>query len=356
LWSQVAAGACFGIGVLSKETMVLLLPGLLWMAWQHTDRRTRAFCLTGLASTAVLVVLMYPLLAVLRGELLPGPGHVSLFDALKWQFFTRPSSGSALQSASPARTLVDQWFALDWWLLLLGLIAASGCWFWRTTRPVALIFAVLLAAGIRPGYLPQPFVIAMLPFAALAVGVAGEQAVRVLSNRNDGTSARRLTVARIGLLGASVGLLAAIAPAWMAGNRALAGVDQSAPVLQAERWMEGHAAATRGRAGRDVLVDDTMWSDLVTHGIAPQRVIWFYKLDYVDNLDPSVRRRISTYRDFVYVADSPIIRSGLAQTTQPTYALARQAIAQSTPVASFGSGAERIVIRRVTRVQPKGRS
>ena len=90
LWAHTAAGALFAIGVLSKETMILLLPGLLWVAWQHTDRRTRSFCLVGLWTAGILVALIYPLMAVLRGELLPGAGHVSLVEALRWQFFTGP--------------------------------------------------------------------------------------------------------------------------------------------------------------------------------------------------------------------------------------------------------------------------
>jgi hypothetical protein len=138
-------------------------------------------------------------------------------------------------------------------------------------------------------------------------------------------------------------------PSWISRNQALADTDQSASIIAAEGWLEQHATpSTHGTTGHDVLVDDTMWSDLVTHGMPQDRVVWFYKLDYVDNLDPSVRRRIHNYTDFRYVVDTPIIRSGLAQSAPPTYSLARQAIAHSTPVATFGTGTQRIVIRRVS--------
>jgi hypothetical protein len=153
---------------------------------------------------------------------------------------------------------------------------------------------------------------------------------------------------RVGLAAAGVAVLAMMVPAWIGGDRAIAGADQSAPVLAAERWLEAHAAAsTRGAQAHDILVDDTMWSDLVTHGMPQDRVVWFYKLDYVDNLDPSVRRRIHAYTDFRYVVVSPIVRSGLAQTAPPTYSLAREAIAHSTQVATFGQGPQRIEIRKV---------
>ena len=79
------------------------------------------------------------------------------------------------------------------------------------------------------------------------------------------------------------------------------------------------------------------------HEVVPQET-----LDYVDNLDPSVRRRIHDYRDFGYVVSSPIIRSGLRQNPAPRYELARAALAHATRVATFGSGPDRIVIERAT--------
>jgi hypothetical protein len=43
----------------------------------------------------------------------------------------------------------------------------------RRLRPVTAAFATLAAMVVRPGYLPVPLVIAMLPFASLLVaGVA----------------------------------------------------------------------------------------------------------------------------------------------------------------------------------------
>lgn len=358
LWAQVSAGALFAAGVLSKETMILLLPGLVWIAWRHTERRTRSFCLAGFASMGVLVLLIYPLLAVLRGELLPGPGHVSLVQALQWQFFTRPSTGSALVAGSGSRTLVDGWLSMDFWLLALGVAAAIGCLWSSRLRPVGFTLLLLVAIGLRPGYLPQPYVIALLPLAALCLAGGLDAAWRALAPpspvpvlENAQRAARVRFGTRLAIVAAAVGVTAAVLPSWISGNRALATDNESAPVAQAEHWLELHAKAqTQGTQGwgRDVLVDDTMWSDLVTHGFPQRHVVWFYKLDYVDNLDPSVRSYLHDYRDFGYVVESPIIRSGLSQSAAPTYQLARQAIQHSQPVASFGAGSQQIVIRRVT--------
>ncbi|HEX3899611.1 MAG TPA: glycosyltransferase family 39 protein [Mycobacteriales bacterium] len=357
LWAHTAAGALFALGVLSKETMILLLPGLLWLAWQHTDRRTRSFCLVGLWTAGTLVALLYPLMAILRGELVPGHGHVSLVEALKWQFISRPSTGSALSAGTASRSLLDQWISLDGWLLLLGTIGAIGCLVVRRLRAVGVIVVLLVAAGLRPGYLPAPYVIALLPFTALAAAGAADAAWSALRDRppipirRNAPRDHQLRVAgRLLAVAAMISLTAIAVPQWMRGDSALASVNQTAPVAAAEQWLEANARGVDTRTssvGRDILVDDTMWADLVTAGFPQQRVIWFYKLDYVDNLDPSVRRRIHDYRDFRYVVVSPIIRTGLQQSPAPRYELARLAIAHSATVASFGTGAGRIVIDRV---------
>ncbi len=358
LWAHTAAGALFAVGVLSKETMILLLPGMLLLAWQHTDRRTRSFCLVGLCASGILVALLYPLMAVLRGELLPGPGHVSLVQALKWQFLSRPSTGSALSAGSASRILLDQWLSLDGWLLLLGVIGAAGCLAVRRLRAVGAVVVVLLVAGLRPGYLPQPYVIALLPFAALAAAAAADAGWTALRDRppvpirpNAGRERRLRLAGRGVVIAASVALAATTVPQWLHGDSALVAVDQTTPTVDAEHWLETNARpaidARTGGFGSDVLVDDTMWADLVTHDFPQNQVIWFYKLDYVDNLDPSVRRRIHDYRDFGYVVSSPIIRAGLRQSPAPRYELARRALAHSRQVASFGTGPDRIAIYRV---------
>jgi hypothetical protein len=337
------------------------------VAWRHTDRRTRSFCLVGLTAAGTLVLLIYPLMAVLRGELLPGPGHVSLLEAVKWQFFGRPSTGSALVSDSASRNRVNQWFALDAWLPLLGIGGGIGCLASPRLRPIGATVLLLVVAALRPGYLPQPYVIAVLPFAALAFAGAADAGSHALRSRPPvpiRTTARRdarlLAGGRAVAAATTVFLIASTVPHWLHGDAALAATDRSAPIASAEHWLEAHARSDvthrTGMVGRDVLVDDTMWADLVTNGFPQRQVIWLYKLDFVDNLDPSVRRRIHDYRDFGYVVSTQIVRNSLNESPSPSYRLARLALAHAKPAATFGSGADRVVIERVntsaTRRQP----
>lgn len=85
------SGFCFAAATLTKETIVLLIPALVWQLWQYTSSQTRRWNMGIFGAIYILLVSLYPLMAILRGELIPGPGHVSLLWALKYQL-TRQAS------------------------------------------------------------------------------------------------------------------------------------------------------------------------------------------------------------------------------------------------------------------------
>ena len=334
LWSHVGAGALFAVALLTKETSILALPALSLLVWQHTNRKTRPFCLTGFWATLVLCVAAYPLLALLKGELFPGSGHVSLFDALRFQFWSRTSTGSALQAHSQSRALVDQWFTTDRWLLILGLLATPIALAVARLRPVGIAMAVLLVVSLRPGYLPQPFIILVLPFAALAIAGVFD-ALHTRAQRSDESYG-----ALMPLLAGAAALM--LLPGWSAKDRALGSFNQTAATAAAEHWL------VQQRPQGRLLVDNTIWADLVSRGFEPKQVVWFYKLDYVNNLDPSVRERTSNYSAFQVVVSTPVLRSALANVSPTSLSLVRDALAKSTPVAVFGSGNDRVEIRAIS--------
>jgi hypothetical protein len=196
----------------------------------------------------------------------------------------------------------------------------------RRYRPIGVGLALLVIAAVRPGYLPQPLVITSLPLCALTIAAAIDTAWTALP-------------ARAGLL-----LLAAavtVAPGWVRRDQALATIDQSLPTRGAESWLETHRQSGR------LLVDDTVWADLVSRGYSSSQVVWFYKLDFVNNLDPSVRRSIHTWSDFDIVMSTPVVRSALRDDTPNSLTVVRQALQHSSVLATFGAGAQRIEIRAV---------
>lgn len=384
LWHQFAAGLAGAVSVLSKETMLLVLPALLVTLWTHSHRQTRKFVVTGAITSCALVGLSYPLYALLNNELFASGNHVSLFDGIHYQL-SRPGSGFILDVGSGSHKTYESWLYYDPILPLAGVAAAVLLLVVRrrsvTARAVAgpaLAVAILTLVAFRPdGYLPAMYVIQALPFLALVLAGAAASAVHAILYRGraaaaspepttdtgsstgtgtsteadavDGTKAgdsgagtttarrfrpdpRRTLVAALALA-----VAVAVVPAWAAGNHDALTQDANRHYRAAAAWFETEIddpAATR------VLVDDALWLDLVHDGYEPGTgVIWFYKAD----LDPAVIEAMPRgWRDIDYVVSSQTVRRDA-----PTLPTVEAALANSTVVEVYGTGDDRIEIRRV---------
>ena len=343
LWAACGAGACFAASVLSKETFLLFGPALLALLWTRWDRKTKAFCMTGLLATFVLLTAAYPLFALLKGEMFPGPGHVSLWQGVDFQLSGRQGSGSIFTATSNIRRTVGGWLDLDSWLLGLGLLSLPVCCLSRRHLPFALGLGVPVLVALRGGYLPGPFVIGLLPFSALCIAGAGD----VLKSRLAGGPQVDLKGHQIGATAfSSVAVIAAglaLAGAWYPRDRSLTRSDSTTPVFQAEAWIERHLPTDRR-----MIVDNTIWTDLVEHGFdRPLGVVWFQKLDFTENLDPSVARALpGGWRDFAYIISTPTLRESLAL-TPAGFGPVRDALAHSVVQNAFGTGDDAVQVRRI---------
>ena len=330
LAAHAGAGLCFAAAVLCKETSLLLAPALLWQYWQVSDRRTRRYSLTVAASLFVLPCAAYLLYATLRGELLPGPGHVSLLEAVGFQLGGRAPSSSPFDPGSAARGTIRSWLGLDPWLLAAAVVLVPAGLAIRRLRPVTAAFAILAAMTLRPGYLPVPLVIGMLPFASLLVaGVADHAWGRPARHEARGRPLGPVVVAVCLTLAAVV-----VAPRWWQGDRELMTADQDAPFRQAEAWI-GANVPHQAR----LLVDDALWVDLVERGYPPGQVVWFYKLD----TDRDVQGRYPRgWREFDYVVSTATVRGFPEHLPQVAEALRHSQVA-----AGFGRGTGRVEVRKV---------
>ena len=334
LWAYAGSGFLLACAVLSKETLVLVAPAVVLAAYRTSAGRTRVFCLSALGGTAVLMLLAYPLFSVLKGELFPGPGHVSLLEALQFQLGGRASTGSPLDPSSASAGLVGQWLHRDPWLLGAGVLLTPLALAVGRLRVPALAVAVPVLVGLRPGYLPEPYVIALLPFCALLVAGLLHVALGTVPSRGLRTALP---------LVAAAGLVALLAVPWRDGAAALA-QDRATSRALAVESVVAHTVPHQSR----VLVDDSIWVDLVDRGFNPHLgVIWFYKTDFTGGLDPSVRRALPDgYRDVQWVVVSPIMRSALDQNPGGLGEL-RRAISHSRLVHTVGTGSARYELRKV---------
>ena len=336
LWHYAAAGAAAAVSVLSKETMLITLPAVLVAMWQNAAKTsTRPWAFGGFASGLVLVGVFYPLYALLRGELLPGEGHVSLIGAWQFQLMSRSGSGTVLDEGSGSHTLIASWLYYDTVILIAGLVATVVALAVRRLRAPAVAATVLAVVALRPGgYLPAMYVVQVLPFFAIVIaGVVDEGVLRLRPQR---------IWWRWAILGvAALTALTVVLPRWYVGDRRALTTDDNAPYAAAAGYLREDLP---GREATTIVVDDVLWLDCVNAGYQREKVIWFYKLD----LDTAVAETLPDgWRDVDYIVSTPALRQDPGSLPTVT-----KLLTNSTAIASFGPEDGRIEIRRVDKEKP----
>ncbi len=360
IWAAAASAACFAVAVLSKETALLFMPALMLLFWQRTDVRNRKFTLTMFMTVVSLLGMLYPLYALIKNELWAGPGHVSLQWAIEWQLFQREGSGSVFDANSTAHTVVTTWLSLDQWTCLACLLTIVPGLLMTRTRAVALAFAIQVSSLLRSGYLPYPFVIAMIPFAALTF--AGVVDVlwkwsRISQRLPWGRRARAEHGGAVGgtvrlatgcAVATGVLLLAtAVYPSWRYGLLDLWNHDRDAGKSAALSWLKSSTTPDQ-----TLVVDDAFWVDLVRHGHPRDRVIWFTKLD----VDKDVKLPATdawTGIDYLVLDHQDALSVHLNDDLTPSRDTTNQfptlgrALEHGSIVASFGEPQDRVMVWRV---------
>jgi 4-amino-4-deoxy-L-arabinose transferase-like glycosyltransferase len=340
LWHHVAAGACTAVAILSKETILIVLPAVIVAVWQGSDRTTRKFSLVGFGCGLTLVAAVYPLYALLKGELMPGEGHVSLLGAALFQVADRAGSGSIFTAGSGANALLDSWLFYDAVLLIAGVVATVLALGVRRLRAPAVAGALLTLVAMRPGgYLPAMYVIQALPFFALSIAGVAEVGGRYLFAEHRSTWAYGREARRVLAIACAVAAVAFVVPRWYDGDRTAMTARANQHYAAAVAWID---RSIDNPGETQIVVDDAVWLDLVEAGFEPQfGSVWFYKLD----LDSAVMKQFPRgWRDMDYIVSSPIVRQN-----RDTLATVDTLLTRSTVVKAFGTGDDRIEIRRITQ-------
>jgi hypothetical protein len=339
LGTVMGSAVCMSLSVLSKETLLLMLPVWLILVWRSSDERHRGFWLASCIFSFIVFV-GYPLFAALRGELFPGPGHVSLIGAIQWQLLSRQSSGSILDPASGTYGRAVMWLHQDPWLIGVGLACTVIAIFIRQARPFAIGLVMQVGMLIKGGYIPYAFVIASIPMLALVIaGVADswwQPASAFLAQWNGGPQHAKLTgpkdrklrplisaTSRSVVVALVVAFAAVAAPSWTRALVAQSHADAPADTIAAEHWVEQHASP-----GDVVVVNDYMWTDLKIHSkVTP---LWLWKID----LDPWVMKNVlpKGWRSIDYIIWAPL-STAVDLSELPTL---KTALAHAKLVRSFG--------------------
>lgn len=340
LLAVIAGALCFAVTVLSKETFVVFGLPLGLMVLKHYWRASnRTVCYIVFFATAGIMTGFYVLSAIYKGELLPGPGHVSLVGALEWQLGGRTSNGSVFDPASDARNLVNTWLDLDPYLLVGGIGAiipavirgrAQHCF-------IALAMVLVVLVGIQTSYLPYPYVIALLPLAALLIALGADNLWPSMDTfRKRGWLKRSLGVVDIVVVVATAFGFASTGGSthWQDQTQTMLTADASAYQKAAVDWVGTHVPHQA-----QVVTESKLWLDLRNRGFDAPEVIWLYKLD----TDPAVSNKLGGGQNIDYVVVSKVVLLSKDNTSYPTLL---KVAANSVPIASFGTGDDQILIMR----------
>lgn len=336
LWPHVAAGTAFAVAVLSKLTLAVFGPALI-MAMMGRERwRGRAFSLVGFLAVGALVLALYPVMAILRGELLAGEDHVSLQDALTYQFLSRSGSGWIWEADSSRNELLRGWLFLDTYIVIGGLIGAVLCLCFARTRWISvaiLSFAVPVVAS--QGYLPAMYIIAALPLLALAIGVSADIVWRGLR----AYVRKRMPGAKVGgpvLVAAVIGAFVVLIPIeqWIARGAPLLAADENRDWRDSLAWVDENVP-------RDevIVVPYSMWQDVDKLGWNdPWQAIVLEKVDLDSQFDTE---HPGGWADIDWIVEGPTVASNIEYLGLDEM---RQAMDNSRVVASFGAWSIREVI------------
>jgi 4-amino-4-deoxy-L-arabinose transferase-like glycosyltransferase len=189
------SGLAFGISVVTKENAIFFAPSLLYLlAWRAKGDPNRRFAMMMWIFTASAPILLYLLLATLKGELLPAgfdfnlshspQGHVSLLYEMWYQLHR--SEGALFSKGS---FLYVMWLPKDRYLLYAGtaamLISVLIGWNERHRDPAMLVAGTLsleIAFYLARGSVLLDFyVIPLIPLYGLNIGMVTDRMFKSLA-------------------------------------------------------------------------------------------------------------------------------------------------------------------------------
>ena len=187
LWHVALSALSFGIAILTKESAIFFTPAFLYLLWLHRDNIKQRLSIPLASLITAAIVGIYPLYAYLRGELFESEGGISLIGTLKWQM----SRGSDLwfwQQGSEFALAFKDWMFRDPYLTIGGIVVTIIAVLWSVRNRVIRIPALFLLLGwlflLRGGLIFNFYIIALIPFFALATGMIAAEIVRKITQKN----------------------------------------------------------------------------------------------------------------------------------------------------------------------------
>lgn len=172
-----SAAISFGIAILSKEVIVILLPAIIYVAWLHTTKFQRKYVLVNFIYIVIAIASGFVLMAILKGELFPYAWHLpwdrhphlSMLDTLVWQVNRGQAQGSIGEAW-------NAWLTSDPLLIILGFAPTAfnfvAGWWSRKHLFLALLAISFWILLLRGGVIFAFYIIPLIPLVALNTAMA----------------------------------------------------------------------------------------------------------------------------------------------------------------------------------------
>lgn len=234
----------YGIGVLSKETMIVLLPVFLYGTWLHSSRFQRRYLLIIFGYLSAALVSTFILLATLKNELFPTgtllggtSPHISMITTFLLQAGRGTSEGSFGEQWG-------FWKDADALLMVAGAASIGGNFLLSWLKPrkpglrvVALLPVIYLMFLARGGVTFAYYVIPLLPLLALNLALCGYGLISLAASARWW---RRLNLWRWVIPPVMIAAIALILPYDLHMNRTNLTANETAPQVAAMQWMGEH--------------------------------------------------------------------------------------------------------------------
>lgn len=347
----VAASAlAFGAAVLSKETIVVLLPVFVYGAWVQASRFQRRYMVAVFGYVAIAVPSLFVLAALLKDEFFPSGTllggynpHVSMLDTLFLQAGRGSNQGS----------FIEQWMlwqSEDGLLTLVGAASIVGNLIIGQRRAVYRVVALLpliyLAFLARGGVTFAYYIIPLIPLLALSLALCAHKIVAFVARA---PWWRRWTVSPWISPVMVLITLAVLAPQYLQMNDTNLTGNETGPQNEAIQWMGEHVPRSA-----TIIASHYEWLDMrsggglgATYG-APFNNVEMY---WVVATDPAIGNGVfhNDWRTVDYVmADSDMFID--ANSFHMTLLL--QALQHAVPVAKFQNKRYWVTIYQVQHDTP----
>jgi endo-1,4-beta-D-glucanase Y/4-amino-4-deoxy-L-arabinose transferase-like glycosyltransferase len=289
----VLSGLAFGIAILTKETAIFFIPALLYGVYLYSHVMHRRIALVQWLAVTGSVTSLYFFYALLKGEFFPvkaGEHRVSLLETFAYQS-SRGSGYPFWNIQSDFYHAFVTWLSRDPYLIIFGIVSTLILLVFalrdkKLRMPVLLIvFSCLFL--MRGGLIIDFYVILLIPFLALAIGVVAQKMMIAL--------ARNSKLWRYALSSALVLIL--VLPSALSSTKQYIN-NETEPQLKAMDWIRENVDPKK-----KIVIENWMYTELRNPNKDPifNDSEWYYKVQ----LDPSIRSKFqNSWKNIDYIAIS----------------------------------------------------